>query len=232
MSYIGKAVKFQHRVATGHSVLDKPVSVSVPDENGKPQARQIPQHLPVPTELRIDDALILSEYLVPNSDQPRALLIFGNGKSVIGADWHGAVGEAHDVPHLSHDGAEDGERFWFEASEVPASDAEEDGDGALSGSSSGSGPVLVSTSGSSSPAPSQPADSGGDQATDNSNGQQDGKPVAGVASQVQGEQTDGANAAPKIAGDAAQVNPAPSSEQPAQQQASADDSAASAPASD
>jgi hypothetical protein len=68
-----KAVRFQHRIATGHSILGSPFVVEIENPLNEPttsktaatsatvkkQFRQVRQHLPVPTILVIDDALVL-----------------------------------------------------------------------------------------------------------------------------------------------------------------------------
>ena len=72
MDYLGKAVKFQHRVATGHARL-RPGSAGQPTRH----------HIPVPTKLEIVDAIVLLEVQVEGEDFPRvsALLLPGPEKS-------------------------------------------------------------------------------------------------------------------------------------------------------
>lgn len=198
-SYVGKAVKFQHRVATGHSILGPAFTVesknplAAPDDPPSSQTvkKDFRHFKPVPTQLVVDDALVLAESYAPGSDAPRVMLIHGNGINVMGADWHNAVSPAHDIPHRSHEGAEAGERFWWHASEDSAT-------------------------GNSAEPPAPQTEAHSDQNADAANGQQDTQPVAGVAGQVQGEKPDAPDAAPQVAGNAAEVNEAPSPEQPAQ----------------
>jgi hypothetical protein len=281
-SYVGKAVKFQHRVATGHSILGPSFTVESKNPLAKPDDPPSSQTVkkdfrhfkPVPTALVVDDAIVLLEHRAPGEEEPRVMLIHGNGIPVMGADWHNAVSVAHDIPHHSHDGAEEGERFWFDPNEDLASyvdgsekrstaqserirdltlengllkaqlaETTEGKDAALqaiadqmgikiSGGplSTQPGPTLISSAtGSSAEPPMSQGEAQSYQDAQQADGKQDREPVSGVADQVQGQQADAANAAPQVAGDAPQVNEAPSPEQPAQSQAPADDSAPSAP---
>jgi hypothetical protein len=122
MDRIRKAVKFQHRIATGHSTLDKPFVVETENPLYNPNdasssatvKQQFRQHKPVPTALVVDDALILASYPTKEGEQPKVTLLYNNGGSMNGADWHNAVSVENDVPHRDHDGAEEGERFWFD----------------------------------------------------------------------------------------------------------------------
>ena len=102
MDRIRTAVKFQHRVPTGHAKL-KPSTAG--------QATR--HHTPVPTELRIEDALVILAPRAPEGEEPRLTLLYANGVAMVGADWQSAVSVEHDVPHQDHPGAEDSERFWF-----------------------------------------------------------------------------------------------------------------------
>jgi hypothetical protein len=107
MSYIGKSVKFQHRVATGFA---KNIS--------GPKGERI--FVPTPTELRIDDALVLSEHAVEGEKEPRLFLVYQpSSEALIGADWMHALVAIPDVPHQNHDAAE-GEQFWFSQSDADA----------------------------------------------------------------------------------------------------------------
>jgi hypothetical protein len=137
--------------------------------------------------LVVDDAIVLAAPPTSDGSEPHVSLVYHNGNPMMGADWHNAISPEHDVPHRSHDDAS-GERFWWDAS----------------------------AAGSSSQPPASQPEPESDQNADSANGQQNPEPVAGVADQVQGEQSNAANAAPQVAGDAAQVNEAPSPEQPAQ----------------
>jgi hypothetical protein len=58
MEYIGKAVKYQHRVATGHATL-------------KPVGSGVRHHVPVPTKLETHDALVLLSYPHDKAEQQR-----------------------------------------------------------------------------------------------------------------------------------------------------------------
>jgi hypothetical protein len=292
-----KTVKFQHRIATGHSVPAPPKVVETKDKDSDEVTKTMLRHYTtVPTQLVVDDALVLAEHSAPDSDQPRVMLLYRNGNPLMGADWHNAVSMEVDVPHRDHEGAEESERFYFDPNEDIASYVEgaekrsasqterirdltlanqilteklaqttEGKDEALqkaadefassgifvspllqtgsasnagifvspllqTGSASNAGSTLVSSAtGSSAEPPVSQPDSGSDQDTDPANGQQDGQPVSGVAGQIQGQQQDAASSAPQVAGDAAQIDEAPSPEQPAQQQAPANNSAPSAP---
>lgn len=129
MDYVGKAVKFQHRVATGHSILGPSFTVESANPLAKPDDPPSSQTVkkdfrhfkPVPTALVVDDAIVLAAPASQDGSAPRVMLIYGNGISVMGADWHNALSVEHDVPHRSHDGAEAGERFYFDPSEDIAS---------------------------------------------------------------------------------------------------------------
>jgi hypothetical protein len=120
-----KAVKFQHRIATGHSTLAAPFTVESDnplykegDElSSKTVKQQFRHHKPVPTALVVDDALVLA--VAPSADglAPRVSLVYVNGNSINGADWHNALSLAPDVPHVDHDGAEVGERFYWDPTE-------------------------------------------------------------------------------------------------------------------
>jgi len=76
--YIGKAVKFQHRVATGHSVLGKSFTVEsanplyTPNDpaSSKTVKQQFRQQTPVPTALVVDDALVLAAPPTPDGSAP------------------------------------------------------------------------------------------------------------------------------------------------------------------
>lgn len=96
MDYLGKAVKFQHRVATGHARL-RPGSAGQPTRH----------HIPVPTKLEIVDAIVLLEVRVEGEDFPRVSLLYPTGKAMNGADYQNSIAIAHDVPHASHDEAVD-----------------------------------------------------------------------------------------------------------------------------
>ncbi len=112
-----KTVKFQHRIATGHSTLDQPFEVESahPLDDSKTVKTTYRQHKPVPTALVVDDALILASYPAGEGEEPRVTLLYCNGGSLNGADWQNAVSVEHDVPHVDNDGAEESERFYFEA---------------------------------------------------------------------------------------------------------------------
>jgi hypothetical protein len=275
-----KTVKFQHRIATGHSVPAPPKVVETKDKDSDEVTKTMLRHYTtVPTQLVVDDALVLAEHSAPDSDQPRVMLLYRNGNPLMGADWHNAVSMEVDVPHRDHEGAEESERFYFDPNEDIASYVEgaekrsasqterirdltlanqilteklaqttEGRDEALqkaadefaktgvyapplvqTGTSLVSSATVSSATGSSAEPPVSQPDSGSDQDTDPANGQQDGQPVSGVAGQIQGQQQDAASSAPQVAGDAAQIDEAPSPEQPAQQQAPANNSAPSAP---
>ena len=105
MDYLGKAVKFQHRVATGHARL-RPGSAGQPTRH----------HIPVPTKLEIVDAIVLLEVRVEGEEYPRVSLLYPTGKAMNGADYQNSIAIAHDVPHASHDEAEVGLR-WKELSD-------------------------------------------------------------------------------------------------------------------
>jgi hypothetical protein len=111
-----RAVKFQHRIATGHSTLDKPFEVESkhPLDDSKTVKTTYRQHKAVPTALVVDDALILASYPAGEGEEPRVTLLYCNGGSMNGADWQNAVSVEHDVPHLESEGAEESERFYFE----------------------------------------------------------------------------------------------------------------------
>lgn len=108
MDYLGKAVRYQHRVATGHAKL-------------KSVGSGVRHHIPVPTELQTHDALILLAYPVEGEDEPRVSLLYATGKPMNGADYQNSIAIAHDVPHAEHDDAE-GQQFWYEydAETLPA----------------------------------------------------------------------------------------------------------------
>jgi hypothetical protein len=116
---VGTAVKFQHRVATGHSVLGKPFTVVSKDptdldpKSSKTVKTQFRHHKPVPTELVVDDALVLVAPPTQDGSAPRISLIYHNGNPMMGADWQNAVSVEHDVPHVDAEGAKESERFWF-----------------------------------------------------------------------------------------------------------------------
>lgn len=120
-----KAVKFQHRIATGHSTLGKPFEVESDNPLFKtgdhPSTKTVKQtirhHKPVPTTLVVDDALVLAAPPSADGSAPRVSLIYLNGTRMMGADWQNCVSVEHDVPHRAHKGAEAGERFWFDPSE-------------------------------------------------------------------------------------------------------------------
>jgi hypothetical protein len=270
MDYVGKAVKFQHRIATGHSILGPSFTVESKNPLAKPDDPPSSQTVkkdfrhfkPVPTQLVVDDALVLAAPPSQDGSAPRVMLIYGNGISTMGSDWHNALSVEHDVPHREHEGAEAGERFYFDPSEdiaaymdaaekrsadqtarirdltfengllkVELAQTTEGKDAALQAIadsmgirisagpvSTQPGPTLISSAtGSSSEPPVPQSDSASDQQTDAADGKQDGEPVAGVADQVQGQQANTADATPQVAGDATQINEAPSPEQPAQQ---------------
>jgi hypothetical protein len=156
---VGTAVRFQHRVATGHSVLGKPFTVVSKDptdldpKSSKTVKTQFRHHKPVPTELVVDDALVLVAPPSQNGSAPRISLIYHNGNSMMGADWQNAVSVEHDVPHVDAEGAQESERFWFLPGEyTPPAAPEEDEDENEDEDSS-----PTSTADSSSPA--DPADS-------------------------------------------------------------------------
>lgn len=119
-----RAVKFQHRIATGHSILGQPFQVETKDptdldpKSSKTVKTQYRHHKPVPTKLVIDDALVLSAPPTPDGSAPRVTLVYLNGNSMAGADWHNAVSFEVDVPHFHAEGAEESERFWFAEDEV------------------------------------------------------------------------------------------------------------------
>jgi hypothetical protein len=104
MDFLGKAVKFQHRIATGHARL-RPGSAG--------QATR--HHIPVPTKLEVVDAIVLLEVHVEGEDFPRVSLLYPTGKAMNGADYQNSIAIAHDVPHASHDEAE--EILWEELSD-------------------------------------------------------------------------------------------------------------------
>lgn len=120
MDYIGKTVKFHHRVATGKSLLGAPFKVESKDpfSDGK-ITQQIRHQLPIPTELVVEDAIVLSRYVVNQGEEPRATLIYASGVPMSGSDWQSAVKVAHDIPHESHSDAA-GEQFWYSQSEKDA----------------------------------------------------------------------------------------------------------------
>ncbi len=229
-SYVGKAVKFQHRVSTGHSIPGKPFTVesknplAAPDDPASSQTvkQQFRHHTPVPTELVVDDALILVAPPAQDDGEPRVSLLYLNGKPMMGGDWQNAVSVEHDVPHVDRDGAEDGERFWWDAygettegrAEALQAIADEM---AVKPASTSVSTLISSVTGNFSLLPVTQGDPAGYQQANPSDGQQDGKPVAGIASQVPGQQADPAQPTQNVAGDPAQVSPAPSPEQPAQQ---------------
>src|ERR1700733_2002861 len=110
-----KAVKFQHRIATGHSTLGKPFTVESKDPFSDEKVKQtLRHHKPVPTALVVDDALVLLAPPAKDGFAPRISLLYLNGKPMMGADWQNCVSVEHDVPHVEHEGAEAGERFWFD----------------------------------------------------------------------------------------------------------------------
>lgn len=244
MDYVGKAVKFQHRVATGHSILGPSFTVesknplAAPDDPPSSQTvkKDFRHFKPVPTQLVVDDALVLAAPPSQDGSAPRVILLHANGNPLMGADWHNAVSMEVDVPHREHEGAEESERFYFDPNEDLASyvDGSEKRSAAQSerireltlanellkaqlAQTTQPGPTLVSSaSGSSSQPPAPQPEPDSNQNANDANGQQDAQPVAGVADQVQGEKPDAPDAAPQVAGNAAEVNEAPSPEQPAQ----------------
>lgn len=102
MSYVSKAVKFQHRIATGKGGL----------KNSGTGERV---HVPTPTSLVVDDALVLSEVFVAEDAEPRLFLLYAKRDvPVLGSDWQSAMAVAFDVPHRDHVDAEH-EIFWWDA---------------------------------------------------------------------------------------------------------------------
>jgi hypothetical protein len=121
-SYARKAVKFQHRVATGHSILGPQKEVESKDaESGEVTKTILRHYKPVPTELVVDDALVLAAPPTQDGSAPRVMLIHLNGNPLMGADWHNAASMEVDVPHREHEGAEESERFYFDPNEDIAS---------------------------------------------------------------------------------------------------------------
>ena len=160
MDYLGKAVKFQHRVATGHAKL-------------KSVGSGVRHHIPVPTELQVHDALVLLAYPVKGEDEPRVSLLYATGKPMNGADYQNSIAIAHDVPHRGHEDAAGGQ-FWSGADEPQPESAE-----------------------------ASPEEEENDE---NSDGQQDGEPVAGVADQVQGESAQAQENVPAVTGNVVQID--------------------------
>jgi hypothetical protein len=109
MDFLGKAVRFQHRIATGHARL-RPGSAG--------QATR--HHIPVPTKLEVVDAIVLLEVHVEGEDFPRVSLLYPTGKAMNGADYQNSIAVAHDVPHASHSAA-DGGMLWEELSDAESS---------------------------------------------------------------------------------------------------------------
>jgi hypothetical protein len=100
MSYVGKTVRFHHRVATG-------VARSKPTPGG---GREF---IPAPTELRVDDALVLSAQPVEGETEPSLYLLYHPGtEALIGEDWKHRLTVATDVPHADHDDAVH-QQYWF-----------------------------------------------------------------------------------------------------------------------
>lgn len=93
MSYLGKHVSFQHRVATGHPVMKRTVSgISSPQ--------------PVPTELRTDDALVVSEEHVADGEPKLSLVYLAEHDNGVPT-----LENAQSIPHADHADAQH-ERFW------------------------------------------------------------------------------------------------------------------------
>jgi hypothetical protein len=107
MDYLGKAVRFQHRIATGHARL-------------KHVGSGVRHHIPVPTSLEVVDAIVLLEVHVEGEDFPRVSLLYPTGKAMNGADYQNSIAVAHDVPHASHAEA-DGGMLWEELSDAESS---------------------------------------------------------------------------------------------------------------
>lgn len=153
-----KAVKFQHRVRTGHATLDKAFQVESKDPiSGEKTKQQFRQHKPVPTELGIDDALVLAAPPTQDGSAPRVTLAYRNGNSVNGGDWHNALSFEVDVPHVGAEGAEESERFYFLPGEYEPA-AESDDEEKESAADEDSSPTSTSDSspadlGNASPAP-------------------------------------------------------------------------------
>ena len=100
--YLGKAVRFQHRVATGHARL-QPLPAG---------AEGVRVHGPVPTDLVVADALVLLETPGVPDGEPRLTLLYNSGgKALNGEEWKAFLKVEHDVPHVSDTEAIHG-RFW------------------------------------------------------------------------------------------------------------------------
>jgi hypothetical protein len=116
-----KAVKFQHRIATGHSTLKKAFEVTTKDPVSGEQVKQsFRHHTPVPTKLVVDDALVLVAPPTQDGSAPRVSLLYLNGNSMMGADWQNCVSVEHDVPHVGAKGAKESERYWFSEADASA----------------------------------------------------------------------------------------------------------------
>lgn len=114
MTMLHRAVRFQHRVATGHSGTRLA-------ESGRRE------HTPTPTELREDDALVLSEVQVAGEEFPRMFLLYcKEDGALIGSDWQSGMNVAFDVPHKSHEDSQN-EIFWWD----PMAETTEGRDAAL-----------------------------------------------------------------------------------------------------
>lgn len=98
-TYVGKAVQVQHRVATGHARL-------------RSAGKGAREHVPVPTELQVHDAIVLSE--TPSAGElPRLTVAYKKDSSPIAPiDIGAGFAFLYDVPHASDPAAEGG-LFWL-----------------------------------------------------------------------------------------------------------------------
>jgi len=109
MDYIGKAVRFNFRTATGHATMKVSGQTRVPSA--------------VPTELRQVDALVLSQAPASDGSLRLTLLYNKDGKMFSGEEWKGGLSVAYDVPHLDHDDAKHS-IFWSQiAAETKVAEA-------------------------------------------------------------------------------------------------------------
>lgn len=102
MSYIGKAVQVQHRIATGHARLTN-------------AGKGVRSHVPVPTELVTHDAVVLSEASVEGGEPKLTVIYKKDDLPLNSVELQSGFLALYDVPHKSAEGAEDAGLYWFVA---------------------------------------------------------------------------------------------------------------------
>ena len=109
--YIGKSVVVQHRVATGHARLKSVTGVR--------------QHLPVPTELQTDDAIVIGERF-NDEGEPYLTVVYKKDDSPLNyVELQSGFAALFDVPHKDSREAEGG-LFWTHPSAEPSLPSEAD----------------------------------------------------------------------------------------------------------